>query len=370
MKLHKKYSELISVSFLIIIFSILFIQTLHRYDNNDFTSYLLSSKALLSGSNPYTTGSPFPYIYPLTFAFFLIPFSTIPELFTQILWFIFNVWMLYYSALFLMKIENNFLAEHKYSVLAITAVILLNFIQNNLVNAQVNILIIFLCIQFFIFYKEGKYNFSAIFLAMAISIKIVPVFILLFLLFNKKYMQIFRTILFSLLFLTIPAIVTGDKIIAYYTYYYKSLIYAHIIPVSSFATGMFFNLPSLIRLIYPGSFNGMIIYLLNFIFIVSLFLILFYYNKRLNDWFLFPVLFIGFLLISPISETHHLIFLFPCIMIITNNFFSKKHLRNYLDWALVFFIIASIALSKFIPFFYLIFILSTLILYIKRINPI
>ena len=367
MKLHKKYLELISVCLLIIIFSILFIQTLHRYDSNDFTSYLLSSKALLSGSNPYITGSPFSYIYPLTFAFFLIPFTALPELITQIVWFIFNVWILYYSALFLMKMENNFLLEYKYSVLAITAVILLNFIQNNLVNAQVNILIVFLCIQFFNFYKGNKNNLSAIFLAMAISIKILPVFILLFLLFRNKYRHVLQTMLFTFLFLAIPAIVTGDKIIAYYISYFKNVICVHNIPAISFVTGMIFNLPGLIGLIYPAFFNGMITYLLNFILVAFLFLIVFYYYRRLNDLSLFPLLFIGFLLISPISETHHLIFLFPCIMIIIVNFFSKKNLPDYSDWTLISFIIISIVLSKFIRFFYLIFILSTLFLYIKRI---
>ena len=336
-----------------------------RCDSNDFTSYLLSAKALLSGLNPYLTGSPFPYIYPLTFAFFLIPFTPIPEVITQIAWFIFNVWMLYYSAGYFMRMEKSFTLEYKYTRLLIAALILLNFIQNNLVNAQVNILIIFLCLQFFNFYKKRKYNLAAIFLAMAISIKILPVFILIFLLFRNRYGLALRTILFFLLLLTIPAILIGDKIIAYYIYYFNNIINVHYVRVSSFAKGMFFNLPSLIGLIYPGSFNGMIIYLFNFIFIVFLFLILFYYYKKLDDWFLFPILFIGFLFISPISETHHLIFLFPCIMIIILNFFSKMKLPDNIDRILIFFIITSIALSIIVRFFYLAFILSTLVLYIR-----
>jgi hypothetical protein len=338
---------------------------LSRSDSNDFTSYLLSSKALLSGINPYLTGSPFPYVYPLTFAFFLIPFTVIPEIITQIIWFIFNVWMLYKSAIYLMTINKSFTLEYKYTALVLAAIILLNFIQNNLVNAQVNIFIIFLCLQFFIFYKKRIYNLSAIFLAMAISIKILPVFILIFLLFRNKYRHALRTIIFSLLLLIIPAIVIGDKIIAYYIYYFKNIINVHYARVTSFATGMFFNLPSLIGLIYPGSFNGIIIYLLNFIFVVFLFLILFYFYKKLDDWSLFPILFIGFLFISPISETHHLIFLFPCIMIIIISFFSKNSFSDYFDWVLIFCIITSIALSNYIHFFYLIFIITTLVLYVR-----
>jgi hypothetical protein len=338
---------------------------LSRSDSNDFTSYLLSSKALLSGINPYLTGSPFPYIYPLTFAFSLIPFTALPEVITQIVWFIFNLWMLYNSVVYLIMTEKSVPLKYKYPVLAISSIILLNFIQNNLVNAQVNILIVFLCLQFFIFYKKHNYNLSAIFLAMAISIKIFPVFILIFLLSRNKYRHVLRTILFSLLLLIIPVIVIGDKIIAYYIYYFNNITNVHYVQASSFATGMFFNLPGLIGLIYPGSFNGMIIYLLNFIVVASLFLLLFYYYRKLDDWSLFPTLFIGFLFISPISETHHLIFLFPCFTLIIINFFSKKYLPDYFNWVLMFLIITSIALSIFVRFFYLIFILSTLVLYVR-----
>jgi hypothetical protein len=190
---------------------------------------------------------------------------------------------------------------------------------------------------------------------------------LFFLVFRNKYRHILRTILFSLLFLAIPAIVTGDKIIAYYVYYFKNIIFVHNTPASSFKTGMFFNLPSLIGLIHSGFFNGTIIYLLNFILVIIIFLILFFYYKRPNEWSLFPIFFIGFLLISPFSETHHLIFLFPCIIIITINFFTKIKPLNFYDWILIIFIITSIVLSKILHFFYLILILSTLILYIKRI---
>ncbi|MGB4850876.1 MAG: hypothetical protein WBQ38_01050, partial [Ignavibacteria bacterium] len=68
---------------------------LSRAGNNDFTSYMLSSKALLENTNPYNNGSPFPYVYPLTLAFILIPFTLLPDIPLQILWFILNVFFLY-----------------------------------------------------------------------------------------------------------------------------------------------------------------------------------------------------------------------------------------------------------------------------------
>jgi hypothetical protein len=47
--------------------------------SNDFSSYLLSARALVDGSDPYHTGSPFPYIFPLSLAFLLIPFTWLPD---------------------------------------------------------------------------------------------------------------------------------------------------------------------------------------------------------------------------------------------------------------------------------------------------
>src|SRR3954467_250331 len=45
---------------------------------NDFTSYLDAARALAHGHNPYLASERFPYSYPLTLAWLLIPVSYLP----------------------------------------------------------------------------------------------------------------------------------------------------------------------------------------------------------------------------------------------------------------------------------------------------
>ena len=44
----------------------------------DLTSYLLSAQALSHGASPYRLPTPFPYLYPPTLAFLLIPLTAVP----------------------------------------------------------------------------------------------------------------------------------------------------------------------------------------------------------------------------------------------------------------------------------------------------
>ncbi|MBV6479681.1 MAG: hypothetical protein HGGPFJEG_02472 [Ignavibacteria bacterium] len=81
------FLKYLPLSIVYVIIIVLSFQMINRSGNNDFTSYVLSSKALLKHTNPYETGSPFPYIYPLTLAFILLPFSYFPPTYLQIAWF-------------------------------------------------------------------------------------------------------------------------------------------------------------------------------------------------------------------------------------------------------------------------------------------
>src|SRR5262245_52503387 len=56
----------------------------------DLTSYLLSADALRHGVSPYLLPTPFPYLYPATLAFLLIPLTFVPALVALLLWFALN----------------------------------------------------------------------------------------------------------------------------------------------------------------------------------------------------------------------------------------------------------------------------------------
>ena len=63
------------------------IRKAERPSGNDLVSYLASSTALYSGSDPYNTGSQFPYIYPLLLATLIRPLAELPPRTVAVLWF-------------------------------------------------------------------------------------------------------------------------------------------------------------------------------------------------------------------------------------------------------------------------------------------
>lgn len=69
-----------------VLFAFQMVHKVNRPDGNDFTSYLNSARALASGNSPYLTGTPFPYIYPATLAFLLMPLSWLPDAVMNVLW--------------------------------------------------------------------------------------------------------------------------------------------------------------------------------------------------------------------------------------------------------------------------------------------
>src|SRR2546425_135045 len=76
---------------LLLILAVVFLAQTHRKaarpGGYDFTSYLQSAQALAAGADPYHTGTPFPYIYPLFLAFLLVPLTYVPSAVAVTLWF-------------------------------------------------------------------------------------------------------------------------------------------------------------------------------------------------------------------------------------------------------------------------------------------
>jgi len=187
----------ISISISILIVLILFTQMLVRAlrgDYNDFTSYLLSADALLKGNNPYETSISFHYIYPLFPAFLLIPFLLTPIWFANIIWFLLNVIFLIYSYLLITKCCADKQLSYYYKLglpFVLLLIILLNVVQNNFLNGQVNIIVLLLCLIFFHYWEKGESIIAALFLAVAISIKLVPLIFYIFNTDNSKTKLLF-----------------------------------------------------------------------------------------------------------------------------------------------------------------------------------
>ncbi len=350
--LNKNSTQIAIIVLLSIVFIILFVQMFgkaYRSGGYDFTSYLLSSKALLNNTNPYIQNTPYPYIYPLFLASILTPFTFLPYSINNILWFAINVGSFGFSVYLLLKMFYIMPPSKKVFLTIISFIVLLIFspIQNHLLNGQINFLVLLFSTLFFYWYDKNNI-LSSLFLAFAISLKIVPLIFLMFLLLEKRYRAIIFTIVFTFICVfVLPYLFIGVKIVNYYSYYLGNFIF-HSFSTNTvnYSESMNFTLYGFINNIFVSS-NAFGMYLqIVSAFVVLLPILYLHYQLLKINYFqrriiIYSLLSLSILLISPSSQTHHLAFIIPSIFWIIINFYEKidKEKRFFILYCILVFIL-------------------------------
>jgi alpha-1,2-mannosyltransferase len=360
------------------IFLVLSVQTFsraNRSDGYDFKSYLLTSEALWEGDNPYQTGSPFPYIYPLFLAVILAPFAYIPYWLANLLFLLINIFGLvaiYVIMIKLLSKESISILNHIFPLL-ILCIVFINIIQNNLLNGQINIVVLLLSVLFLFFYLKDSIVFPSIFLAAAIAIKLTPLIFIFFLFKRKKYKVLILTSFFSFIFIfALPYLISGNKTMEYYQDYLNKinlLTNAQLFDRS--LSAKIFTLNDFVSIIIPVTYNDIIVKNISaLVVLITLWLIdkNKYINERKHQVLIFSIYSVSILLISPVSEVHHIIVLFPGLIILVNEFLLKENKFGKIQ-----IILASSFLLTFIlgtilkigPFYFVTFSILIVILYGK-----
>jgi hypothetical protein len=295
----------------------------YRPEGYDFTSYLLSAKALWAGSDPYKTGTTFEYIYPLFLAFVLIPLSMVPYWLANLIWFALSVSSLLcvcQSLPKLAKFESGAKSDGRYLwPAAIVLAVLFSPIQNNLLNGQVNLIVLFCCTMFLRSYAREKGIAAAAWLGAAIAIKIVPGILVVFLLVRGRFRVVAWTAFFAALFCLLPAVVAGKNIVGFYEHYWNWFFWPSALGRVP-PNGMFFSLRGTLQYLLPGT--GMNAWLRVTAQVVSLSaLVAIDLAGRKSpppqrDAWAFSTYLLGCLLLSPTAEIHHLVFAVPAVCLI------------------------------------------------------
>lgn len=300
----------------------------YRNIGYDYTCYLTASKAFLAGKNPYTAPNTFPFIYPLFFVLLIYPLAIMPYWLSNLLWFFLNL----FALVAVVKITLSWFQEiaHFQSendrdfLVPIFLVILLffNSIQNNFLNGQVNLLLLLFCVLFFNFVQKEKDIAAALFLALGILIKWVPAILILFLIIRKKYKALVFTGVFWLVGMGLPLVIAGDKAFDFYHYYWNYFL----LPTSMGTTKgthtrMFFTLEGFFSYLFPSqSFNKaetIVSMLLPAVGVLITDLTLLKRNVSAPVQYQgFGLYLLGILLISPMSQTHHQIYVLPLFLMI------------------------------------------------------
>lgn len=288
----------------------------------DFTSYLLSSKAFYSGLNPYQTETRFPFIYPLFLCLLLQPLIILPYWLAVFLWFIGSFLAIFFSAfIFLRMLRPAIPKKSIYVVFASLYLLLFPIISNNYLNGQINFYIVLLCVLFLKLYLKGRKLYAGWALAAAVSIKLTPLIFFIFLVIRRDISSIFiitgQIIILSFI---LPFLFLGSKTIEFYDYYLQTFLLPKLSGEVVYKQSVSFalmSIPKHVGLYIPKLFS----FIAAVLIVIGTILYLEVKNKRIigndfNQLSLFSLYMLSMLLISPMSETHHMIHIFPALLIL------------------------------------------------------
>lgn len=174
---------------------------------NDINIYLKAAQKILNNENIFPG-----YLYSPLSALIISPLTFIDSYLARILWALINLFALFGLWQIFDKILKNVfsfqLSFRKYLIFGIVFVSA-GFLNHNLILGQITIIILWLT-------AEGLYQIfnhheikGAGLIALGINIKILPVIILFYLFFKKKYKALIFIIAFVVLSLFLPALVIG-----------------------------------------------------------------------------------------------------------------------------------------------------------------
>lgn len=179
----------------------------------DFDVFLEAATKLNNHQNIYAPPFIKPdlqYYYSPLFALLLIPFSNIGPAF-ELFWLLLSGYLLFriykcISAYLDLRVVNN---GDNLLLFFISLFFMLRFILYNITMIQVTIFLLWAILESIELIQKNKYVIGSLLLAFAINIKLMPIVILPYLIYRKKFNTFLLVLSFSLIYLYLPAIFIG-----------------------------------------------------------------------------------------------------------------------------------------------------------------
>ena len=189
---------------------------------NDLTTYLNASRGFWSGENPYLVTDPAPFVYPLFLCVALWPLAQLPVWVAGVAWLLGSIAAAALTIYLLARLagaQRDRLPAAFVSA-AIVFVLLADVVQNNIVNGQVNFVVLACCAAFAWQWHRERPVLASVWLAAAIAAKLTPAILLLMLARRGDWKPVVLALAFALLFiLVLPWAVAGGDVIEYYRFY-------------------------------------------------------------------------------------------------------------------------------------------------------
>jgi hypothetical protein len=316
--------------------ALLLAQTLARAsrpEGIDLTSYLLSARAVMHGDSPYALDTPFPYLYPATLAFLLIPLALVTRTVGVVVWFAGSVAAVAWAIrkVLLMSRRDRFAAvgsnlqPRRGDVAVLLAVFFTFFFtiaQSNLRNGQVNFIVLALCVAAAARDQRPATTapscLPALLWSLAIAIKIVPVALMPYFALRRRWTWIVASLLLAAAWSLLPAATLGNRIINIYQQYWHAFL------ASSFAPRphpLDFSLAGTIAAL-AGAGTPSSLRIGAAILVVGAVTFTDVQRFRRDDARPLALYLLAIPLVSPQSEVHHLAFALPAAVVVAGELWA------------------------------------------------
>ncbi len=258
-----------TVALIISILAILFYVVRASMRKGDFIGYINAGHLTLNGQDIY---SDYLNTWPPFFSVFCVPlslFDDVSSIAIRGVWLVLTLfamfWMMKITVRWLHQLElvpPFYLVGKKQIAFTnilvfIPYVILFRFLLDNLANIQINIFLLWASVLVIDFFIKKKHTLAGLILAFIISLKVFPIFLLLYFIFKREFKIVGWTFLFLIIFNAIPMLIYGsEQGIAYYAHWWNEI-------ASPFASVQHKNQSffSMLRSLFRNESPGLDIYL-------------------------------------------------------------------------------------------------------------
>jgi len=324
-----------------------------RPNGNDLTSYLLSADVVFHGGSPYLLPTPFPYVYPPTLAFLLIPLTVVPAVAAMLVWFALNVAaVVWCTRAIVLTVRPGARAAELAPFLALFFTVFFTIAQSNLRNGQVNFIVLALSVftalsscgetgQLFSTgggapppphtdaaaerqtARHGRRRFRpvpALSWSLAIAIKILPLVLVPYFMLRRSWQWTIVSVVLIAAWCLLPAVVVGRRIVDIYEQFGRVLAATSLSRIEA----LDFSLAGTISWITRAPLTPVLeasgaAVVLGWIIAVD--------GRRLRVETLRPLALylLAIPLVSPHSEVHHLAFMLPAAAVVAGALWWDWH---------------------------------------------
>jgi Glycosyltransferase family 87 len=287
----------------------------------DVHCFLATARAVRAGDNPYLLELPIPYNYPLLACTAAVPLTFLPEAIVHAGWFLATLAAWFCTASLLVRrlpaFKGNAWQPELWLPLAFGSLLLFGQIQNHLLNGQTNAFVLLLCVLFWIDWHEGRNGWAALWLGLGVSLKLVPALFFVPLLMRRSWSVLGLTCMWVVvLSVALPAIFLGSGVLPAYEQYARTFLLAQLHgSVGSDPCGHCYTLNGTLAWLVPAWKNSLTAKIGAALLVLLPLAALEWRSSLSSTWRRFAHLetyLTAILLLTPLSETHHITLLLPC----------------------------------------------------------